>query len=60
MFLLEYSLSVKRDEIKKLDEIARQREEKLRISEKMLEENAARFDTFLKNNNMETLEATRR
>jgi len=60
MFLLEYSLSVKRDEIKKLDEIARQREEKLRVSEKMLEENAARFDAFLKNNNMETMEATRR
>ena len=60
MFLLEYSLSVKRDEIKKLDEIARQREEKLRVSEKMLEENAAKFDTFLKNNNMETMEATRR
>jgi hypothetical protein len=60
MFLLEYSLSVKRDEIKKLDEIARQREEAIKTSEKLLDENAARFDAFLKENNLKTMEATRR
>jgi hypothetical protein len=60
MFLLEYSLSVKREEIKKLDEIARKREEALRAAEKALEEDAARFDAFLKDNNMKTMEATRR
>ncbi|PRP75575.1 coiled-coil domain-containing protein, partial [Planoprotostelium fungivorum] len=60
MFLLEYSLSVKREEIKKLDEIARHREEALRNSEKALEEDAARFDAFLKENNMKTMEAKRK
>ena len=60
MFLLEYSLDVKRQEIKKLDEIARRREEAIRHQEKALEEDAARFDAFLKDNNLKTMEATRR
>lgn len=37
-------------EIKKLEERARQREEALKKSEKMLEEDALRFDNFLKEN----------
>jgi hypothetical protein len=60
MFLLEYSLSVKREEIKKLDEIARNREEELKKNEKKLEEDTTRFDAFLKDNNIKTMEATRK
>jgi hypothetical protein len=42
------SLDTKRAEISKLEERARQREEALKKSEQMLEEDALRFDAFLK------------
>jgi hypothetical protein len=48
IFLLQMSLDTKRAEIKKLEERARQREEALKKSEQMLEEDALRFDAFLK------------
>eukprot|EP01112_Ceratiomyxa_fruticulosa_P012749 TRINITY_DN3551_c0_g2_i1.p1 TRINITY_DN3551_c0_g2~~TRINITY_DN3551_c0_g2_i1.p1 ORF type:complete len:578 (-),score=170.96 TRINITY_DN3551_c0_g2_i1:41-1774(-) len=60
IFLLQYSLAVKREEIQRLDETAQTREDALRKAEKMLEEDAARFDAFLKENNIKTMEATKR
>eukprot|EP01116_Phalansterium_solitarium_P022490 TRINITY_DN7445_c1_g2_i1.p1 TRINITY_DN7445_c1_g2~~TRINITY_DN7445_c1_g2_i1.p1 ORF type:complete len:534 (-),score=237.21 TRINITY_DN7445_c1_g2_i1:405-2006(-) len=60
MFMLEFSLNVKRDEIQKLELAADQREDALRKAEKMLEEDAAKFDAILKDNNAKTLEATRK
>eukprot|EP00798_Chlamydomonas_sp_ICE-L_P004936 gene4936-34707_t len=50
IFLLQMSLDTKRSEIKKLEERSRQREEALKKSEQMLEEDALRFDAFLKEN----------
>jgi hypothetical protein len=60
MFLYEYSLSVKRDEIRKLEEKSRAREDELQKFEKKLEDQAAKFDAFLKENNLKTMEGTRR
>jgi hypothetical protein len=60
MFLMSYSLTVKRDEMKKLTTLATDREDALHKAEKMLEEDTARFDAFLKENNLKTMEATKR
>lgn len=60
LLFIQYSLNVKRDEVKKLDEMAQEREDALKKAEKMLEEDAARFDAFLKENNIKTMEATKR
>ena len=60
IFLLQMSLDTKRAEIKKLEERARQREEALRKSEQMLEEDALRFDAFLKENDEKVQEAIKR
>ena len=50
MFLVQMSLDTKREEIRKLEEKAQMKEEALQKSEQMLEEDAIRFDTFLKEN----------
>eukprot|EP01113_Clastostelium_recurvatum_P007063 TRINITY_DN13255_c0_g1_i1.p1 TRINITY_DN13255_c0_g1~~TRINITY_DN13255_c0_g1_i1.p1 ORF type:complete len:341 (+),score=79.96 TRINITY_DN13255_c0_g1_i1:2-1024(+) len=60
MFLLQYSLAVKREEMLRLDQTAQAREDALKRAEKMLDEDAARFDAFLKENNVKTMEATKR
>lgn len=60
IFLLQMSLDTKRAEIKKLEERARQREEALKKSEQMLEEDALRFDAFLKENDEKVQEAIKR
>eukprot|EP01086_Lenisia_limosa_P013375 TRINITY_DN4245_c0_g1_i1.p1 TRINITY_DN4245_c0_g1~~TRINITY_DN4245_c0_g1_i1.p1 ORF type:complete len:498 (-),score=136.81 TRINITY_DN4245_c0_g1_i1:219-1712(-) len=60
MFLVQYSLGVKRDEMRKLEERAQLREAALRKKEKMLEEDATRFDAFLKENDMKAVEAIKR
>ncbi|KAK2165290.1 hypothetical protein LSH36_52g03004 [Paralvinella palmiformis] len=57
MFLVQYSLGVKRDEMRKLEEIARAEEEKLAKAEQYLEEDAAMFDEFLKENDKNSVEA---
>ena len=59
LFLLQMSLNIKKEEIEKLDEKARQKEEMLRKSEKILEEDALRFDIFLKENDKKAQEAWR-
>ncbi|XP_053325270.1 cilia- and flagella-associated protein 100 isoform X2 [Spea bombifrons] len=57
MFLLEYSLTVKRDEIQKLEALAAAEEMKLEKAEQFLEEDAVRFDEFLKQNDRNSVEA---
>ncbi len=47
---VQMSLDTKRAEIRKLEEQAQQREDALKRSESMLEEDAMRFDAFLKEN----------
>ena len=54
------SLDTKRAEIQKLVDRARQREEALKKSEAMLEEDAVRFDAFLKENDDKVQEAIRK
>lgn len=50
IFLVQMALDTKRTEIRKLEERALQREEDIKRSEEMLEADALRFDTFLKEN----------
>lgn len=50
MFLIQMSLDTKAQEIKALEEKAQMKEEALKKSELMLEEDAMRFDAFLKEN----------
>ena len=50
MFLVQMSLDVKKAEIEKLDEKVRLREEALKKSQQMLEEDVSRFDSFLQSN----------
>ncbi|XP_039627044.1 cilia- and flagella-associated protein 100 [Polypterus senegalus] len=57
MFLLQYSLAVKRDEMRKLDEVAMLEEQKLEKAEQFLENDAAMFDEFLKENDRNSVEA---
>jgi hypothetical protein len=59
MFLVQYSLGVKRDEIRKLEEIAETEEKRIEMAEKYLEEDAAAFDEFLKQNDARSVEAVR-
>ncbi|XP_065065350.1 cilia- and flagella-associated protein 100-like [Rhopilema esculentum] len=57
MFLVQYSLGVKRDEMRKLEEIAQAEEKKLEMAEQYLEEDAAMFDEFLKENDKLAVDA---
>jgi hypothetical protein len=59
MFLVQYSLGVKRDEMRKLEEIAETEEKRIEMAEKYLEEDAAAFDEFLKQNDARSVEAVR-
>uniref|UniRef100_H2ZEG4 DUF4200 domain-containing protein n=1 Tax=Ciona savignyi TaxID=51511 RepID=H2ZEG4_CIOSA len=60
MFLVQYSLRVKRDEMRKLEELAAAEERKLERAEHFLEEDAAMFDEFLKENDKNSVEAIKR
>lgn len=57
MFLVQMSLDTKREEIRKLEQKAHMKEEALKKSELMLEEDAIRFDAFLKENDKKAHEA---
>ena len=57
MFLVQMSLDTKRAEIRKLEEQAQKREEALRNSEQMLEADAQRFESFLKKNDQQAVQA---
>ena len=60
MFLVQMSLDTKREEIRKLEEKAQMKEEALQRSEQMLEEDALRFDAFLKENDKKAHDAIKR
>jgi hypothetical protein len=48
---------VKRDEIKKLEQLAQEEERELELAERHLEEDAIMFDEFLKENDKNSVEA---
>lgn len=60
MFLVQMSLNTKREEIRKLEEKAALKEEALYRSEQRLEEDAIKFDTFLKENDKKAHDAIKR
>ncbi|KAI9141692.1 hypothetical protein BKA69DRAFT_373169 [Paraphysoderma sedebokerense] len=60
MFLLQYSLDVKKNEIRKLEDIIAAEEQKLIDDERSLEEDAAKFDAFLKENDKNSVEAIKK
>jgi hypothetical protein len=60
MFLVQMSLNTKREEIRKLEEKAKLKEEALKKSEQMLEEDAMRFDAFLKENDKKAHDAIKK
>ncbi|XP_042179659.1 cilia- and flagella-associated protein 100-like [Oncorhynchus tshawytscha] len=57
MFLLEYSLAVKRGEIEQLEKVAAAEERKLTHAQQFLEDDAIIFDQFLKENDKNSVEA---
>ncbi|XP_043934527.1 cilia- and flagella-associated protein 100 [Protopterus annectens] len=59
LFLLQYSLAVKREEMQKLEHVGTSEEQKLEKAEQFLEEDAAMFDEFLKENDKNSVEAVR-
>ncbi|XP_048812900.1 cilia- and flagella-associated protein 100 isoform X2 [Lagopus muta] len=57
IFLLEYAIAVKREEIQKLENIAKKEERKLEKAENNLEKDIAVFDEFLKENHKSSIQA---
>uniref|UniRef100_A0A8C9G7S8 Cilia and flagella associated protein 100 n=1 Tax=Pavo cristatus TaxID=9049 RepID=A0A8C9G7S8_PAVCR len=57
IFLLEYAIAVKREEIQKLENIAKKEERKLEKAEYNLEKDIAIFDEFLKENHKSSVQA---
>ncbi|XP_058025047.1 cilia- and flagella-associated protein 100 [Ahaetulla prasina] len=57
MFLLQYAVTVKKDEIQKLENLAVEEEAKLEKAEEDLEKDAAMFDEFLKENDRNSAQA---
>lgn len=60
IFLVQMSLDTKRSEIKNLEERARKREEAIKKSEQMLDEDNERFDNFIKENDANVSNAIKR
>ncbi|NXK25839.1 CP100 protein, partial [Arenaria interpres] len=57
IFLLEYAMTVKRDEIRKMENVAKIEERKLKKAEYYLEKDAAVFTEFLKENHKNSVQA---
>ncbi|XP_009328203.1 PREDICTED: coiled-coil domain-containing protein 37 [Pygoscelis adeliae] len=57
VFLLEYAMAVKRDEIQRMENVAKNKERKLEKAEYYLEKDAAMFDEFLKENHKNSVQA---
>ncbi|NWU55890.1 CP100 protein, partial [Dromas ardeola] len=57
IFLLEYAIAVKRDEIQRMESIAKTEERKLEKAEYYLEKEAAMFAEFLKENHKNSVQA---
>lgn len=60
MFFLQYAVGVKQGEIEKLEKTAQDEEQKLIEDEKALEEDTARFDSYLKENDRACVDAIKR
>lgn len=60
IFLVQMSLDTKRAEIRKLEERLLQREDALKKSEQMLEDDAVQFDQFLRENETKVNEAIKK
>ncbi|XP_061053380.1 cilia- and flagella-associated protein 100 isoform X4 [Eubalaena glacialis] len=59
MFLIQYALDMKRNEIQRLERLAAKEEAELERAEKFLEKDAALFDEFLRENNRSSVQALR-
>lgn len=59
IFMIQMSLDIKKAEISKLEESINSREKELEQAERLLEEDAVRFDAFLKENDKNAHEAMR-
>ncbi|XP_057246195.1 cilia- and flagella-associated protein 100 [Malurus melanocephalus] len=59
IFFLEYAIAVKKGEIEKMENIAKNEEKKLEKAERRMEKDAALFDEFLKENHNNSVEALR-
>ncbi|XP_004629597.2 cilia- and flagella-associated protein 100 isoform X2 [Octodon degus] len=59
MFLLQYALDMKRNEIQRLEMLATQEETKLEQAERSLENDTALFDEFLRENDRSSVQALR-
>uniref|UniRef100_A0A8C4UM78 Cilia and flagella associated protein 100 n=1 Tax=Falco tinnunculus TaxID=100819 RepID=A0A8C4UM78_FALTI len=57
IFLLEYAIAIKRDEIQRMEDIAKDEERKLEKAEYYLEKDVAMFDEFLKENYKNSVQA---
>ncbi|XP_038041813.1 cilia- and flagella-associated protein 100 [Anas platyrhynchos] len=57
IFLLEYAMAVKREEIQRLENITEKEEKKLEKAEHRLEKDIATFDEFLKENHRNSVHA---
>eukprot|EP00727_Mastigamoeba_balamuthi_P008533 m51a1_g4301 hypothetical protein (484) ;mRNA; f:12217-13992 len=60
MFLLEYALSVKREEIRRLEQQTEEREKAIAAAERAMEEEATRFDALTKEYTLKAMEATKK
>ncbi|XP_064288808.1 cilia- and flagella-associated protein 100 [Passer domesticus] len=59
IFFLEHTIAVKRGEIEKMENIAKDEEKKLQKAERRMEKDTAMFDEFLKENHNNSVEALR-
>ncbi|XP_010284606.1 PREDICTED: coiled-coil domain-containing protein 37-like [Phaethon lepturus] len=57
VFLLEYAMAVKRDEIQRMENVIKNEERKLEKAEYYLEKDATTFDEFLKENQKNSVQA---
>ncbi|XP_010159676.1 PREDICTED: coiled-coil domain-containing protein 38 [Eurypyga helias] len=57
IFLLEYAMAVKRDEIQRMENIIKEEERRLKKAEYYLEKDATMFDEFLKENHRNSVQA---
>lgn len=55
----QYTIAVKRGEIERMENIAKNEEKKLEKAERRMEKDAAIFDEFLKENHNNSVEALR-
>jgi hypothetical protein len=60
LFLIQMSLDTKKQEIKKLEKKAEERERKLMQEDEALKRDAQRFDNFLTNNDIQAVQAIQR